>query len=59
MPAAELKSLLGPAIWDSYVKIACIRNPFDRMVSAFWFFTPREDRARLHDAPFANSARRP
>jgi hypothetical protein len=40
MPAASIKALLGQKLWDSYFKFCCIRNPFDRLVSAFHFFHP-------------------
>ena len=38
MPAEELKNLLGKQIWDNYHKFTVIRNPFDKMVSAFYHF---------------------
>ncbi|MBR9650919.1 sulfotransferase family 2 domain-containing protein [Thalassovita aquimarina] len=37
MTAAEVRDLLGAA-WDRYARVACIRNPFDKMLSAFFFF---------------------
>lgn len=40
MPAAELKEKLGAAIFDSYIKIANVRNPFDSLVSDFYFNKP-------------------
>lgn len=38
MPALEVKNNLGPEIWNSYFKFCCIRNPWDKMVSAFFNF---------------------
>lgn len=32
---AEIKLITGDNIWNSYIKIVCIRNPWDMMVS--WF----------------------
>lgn len=50
--AGELKALIGAETWDSYCKISCIRNPYDRMVSMFWFRLPEDERERLKDQPF-------
>lgn len=38
MPALQLKQKLGDEIWDSYFKFSVIRNPFDRLISAFYHF---------------------
>jgi hypothetical protein len=38
MPANELKQRLGDNVWQSYFKFAVCRNPFDALVSQFWFF---------------------
>lgn len=35
--AARVREVLGPAIFDAYLKTCSIRNPFDKMVSAFFF----------------------
>ena len=37
MPAIEIRNKIGNETWDSYFKFCVIRNPFDRMVSAFYF----------------------
>jgi hypothetical protein len=37
LSAREIKNQIGAAIWDAYFKFCVIRNPFDRMVSAFHF----------------------
>jgi len=37
MPAKTIKEYLGSEIWDSYFKFSVIRNPFDKMVSYFYF----------------------
>ena len=39
MPAAIVKKRLG-TVWGSYTKICCIRNPFDKVFSYFWFSNP-------------------
>jgi hypothetical protein len=36
LSAAALRSLVGDAVWSDYFKFTVIRNPFDKMVSAFY-----------------------
>ncbi|RMH18328.1 MAG: hypothetical protein D6698_07185 [Gammaproteobacteria bacterium] len=36
MPAYRIKQLLGEEVWEEYFKFCVIRNPFDRLVSAFY-----------------------
>jgi hypothetical protein len=38
MPAARARLLLGRAIWDSYFKFAVERNPWDKVVSAYFYY---------------------
>jgi hypothetical protein len=37
MGAHHLRRLLGPEIWDSYYKFAFERNPWDKVVSAYYW----------------------
>lgn len=37
MGAAAIKNKLSSHIWDNYFKFCVIRNPFDRLISLFWF----------------------
>jgi hypothetical protein len=37
-PAEYIRDQIGQAVWDEYLKVTCIRNPFDKAVSAFWMF---------------------
>jgi hypothetical protein len=40
MPAAAIKALLGQELWNSYFKFCAVRDPFDKLVSAFHYFMP-------------------
>ena len=42
MPAAEIKELLGEATWNRYFKFCVIRNPFDKLVSHFYYLVRKE-----------------
>ena len=35
--AEEMKGVMRPRDWDRFLKFAVVRNPWDRMVSEFWF----------------------
>ena len=37
MPAQAIRDQLDPAVWASYYKFCVVRNPFDRMISMFYF----------------------
>jgi len=37
MPAAAARALLGKEIWNSYFKFTIERNPFDRLISFYYF----------------------
>ena len=38
MPAAQIKAQLGARTWSAYRKFCVIRNPYDKVISAFYFF---------------------
>ena len=44
MPASTIRDLIGPEIWDQYFKFTVIRNPFDKLVSGFYFFSSKKNR---------------
>ena len=44
MSATLVKKQLKPAQWNNYFKFCVIRNPFDRIVSAFHFFQWMDER---------------
>jgi hypothetical protein len=37
MPASEIRQEIGDSIWQVYFKFCVVRNPFDKLVSAFYF----------------------
>ncbi|MEP0366390.1 MAG: sulfotransferase family 2 domain-containing protein [Cyclobacteriaceae bacterium] len=39
MPAEEIRKLIGEEAWNSYLKITPIRNPWDKMVSLYYWRT--------------------
>ena len=52
MGALRVRRKLGLSVWRQYAKIAVVRNPYDRMVSMFWWRLSNNDRVTLADAPF-------
>ena len=36
-PAVNIRELTGEAVWNTYFKFCAVRNPFDKVVSAFWY----------------------
>jgi hypothetical protein len=50
MPTLAIKRQLGDEIWSNYFKFCVIRNPFDKAVSAYYFFKDCEgNRSRIKD----------
>ena len=37
MSAVDIKKKVGTKIWDDYYKFCVVRNPFDKLVSGFYF----------------------
>jgi hypothetical protein len=37
MPAVEIRDKIGHSIWQKYFKFCVVRNPFDKLVSGFFF----------------------
>ncbi|MDN2582627.1 sulfotransferase family 2 domain-containing protein [Aquibium sp. ELW1220] len=58
LPAEQLRSLMGAAVFDEYLKVATVRNPFDRLVSAFHHLalTP-DERATMSPREFIDRFR--
>ncbi len=42
MPARQIKEQLGDGIWESYFKFCVIRNPFDKLLSHFYYLLKKE-----------------
>jgi hypothetical protein len=51
MPAAELREKIGKEMFDRYYKFCAIRNPFDKVVSHFWWRARKT--ADFSDEPFS------
>jgi hypothetical protein len=49
MPAKRIKLQIGDDIWDSYFKFCVVRNPFDKVVSAYYYFN-KEAREEANNA---------
>jgi hypothetical protein len=52
-PASQIRELIGEALWLDYYKFCVVRNPFDKVVSAFWFNLPAPVRELLKRADFS------
>ncbi len=45
MPAALIREKLGEVIWANYFKFCAIRNPYEKVLSAFYYFTSPDMRS--------------
>jgi hypothetical protein len=50
--AGELRADLGNAIWSDYFKFSIVRNPYDELISRFWFMVEPKLRISLLGAGF-------
>jgi hypothetical protein len=53
MPASRVRELIGDDIWGQYYKFCVVRNPFDKVVSQFWFDLAPPLRETLWQADFS------
>jgi Sulfotransferase family len=44
MPARTIRDLIGLDTWNSYYKFCVVRDPFDKLVSLWWFNNARQGR---------------
>lgn len=51
-PADHIRRLVGEPLWREYFKFCVVRNPFDKVVSSFWFGLPAPVRELLRNADF-------
>ena len=52
MSARRVRRMVGIRTWRRYKRIAVVRNPYDRLVSMFWWRLPEVEREALASAPF-------
>jgi hypothetical protein len=52
MRAAQVRAQIGEEIWNTYLKFCVIRNPYDKMVSRWWWDLPEPERQERANAPF-------
>jgi len=38
MPLSEIKSAVSPNVWAQYLKVSMVRNPWDRIMSNYFFW---------------------
>jgi hypothetical protein len=53
MPAEQIRDLVGQELWDQYFKFCVVRNPFDMLVSHFWYNVASPVRELLKHADFS------
>jgi hypothetical protein len=53
MPAYQIREHIGESLWHEYYKFCVVRNPFDKVVSSFWFNLPPPVRELLKNAEFS------
>jgi hypothetical protein len=53
LPASRVRELIGEVLWNEYYKFCVIRNPFDKVVSKFWYDLSPSIRELLTQADFS------
>lgn len=49
MPGSEVREYVGAEVWGSYFRFCIERNPFDRVLSLYWWCHRREPRPAISD----------
>jgi len=57
MAAKKIRDLIGENIWNEYFRFTVIRNPFDKLISAFYMYEKRKQHGRLSKESLINRAR--
>lgn len=52
MGAADIRRFVDPEVWESYFKFCVERNPWDKVVSAYWWWRHLESQYRDDPAGF-------
>jgi hypothetical protein len=52
MPATKVRKALGRKRWNAYFKFTVVRNPYDLLVSRFWWQSREDQRERLRAQDF-------
>lgn len=53
MPALKIKNLIEAHVWENYFKFCVMRNPFDKIISFWWFHLSEEKRTFLRSSDFS------
>jgi hypothetical protein len=55
IPAAKIKELIGENIWSSYYKFCFERNPWDKVISAYYFIAAQSSNKKITFQQFLDS----
>ena len=53
MPAARIGEYLGSDVWNEFFKFCVVRNPFDKLVSMYFFQMSQEKKEYIKDQEFS------
>jgi len=53
MPAARIRGYLGSDVWNEFFKFCVVRNPFDKLVSMYFFQMSQEKKEYIKDQEFS------
>jgi hypothetical protein len=55
--AKEIREEFGTDIWNNYFKFSIVRNPYDELISRFWFLLDQKTRISFLDGGFEATKR--